>query len=100
MKDFWDTGLASVEFPKAAAFSRVAQVVLGCPVTSASSERQFSYSKLYAQERMSHQTGFQLLHSCLQQIKSNKINKLKANQLKAPETNRINVVRLVAKRTF
>ena len=31
--------------PKAAAFSRVAQVVLSCPVTSASSERLFSYSE-------------------------------------------------------
>ena len=39
--------------PKAAAFSRVTQVVLSCPVTSASSERQFSYSKPYARKNIS-----------------------------------------------
>ena len=39
--------------PKAAAFSRVAQVALSCPVTSASSERQFSYSKPYARKNIS-----------------------------------------------
>ena len=39
--------------PKAAAFSRVAQVVLSCPVTSASSERQFSYSKPYTRKNIS-----------------------------------------------
>ena len=39
--------------PKATASSRVAQVVLSCPVTSASSERQFSYSKPYARKNIS-----------------------------------------------
>ena len=41
------------KIPRAAAFSRVAQVVLSCPVTSASSERQFSYSKPYARKNIS-----------------------------------------------
>ena len=41
------------KIPKVAAFSRVAQVVLSCPVTSASSERQFSYSKPYARKNIS-----------------------------------------------
>ena len=41
------------KIPRAAAFSRVAQVVLSCPVTSASSERQFSYSKSYARKNIS-----------------------------------------------
>ena len=38
---------------KIAVFSRVAQVVLSCPVTSASSERQFSYSKPYTRKNIS-----------------------------------------------
>ena len=48
--EFW-SGLTRAS--KAASCLRVAQVVLSCPVTSASSERQFSYSKPYARKNIS-----------------------------------------------
>ena len=78
---YW-TNLSRI--PKAAAFSRVAQVVLSCPVTSASSERQFSYSKPYARKNISPNRFSTLAFMS----PANKIQKYKANQLKAPPSTR------------
>ena len=69
MKVFWSTGLAQ-QIPKATAFTIVVQVVLSCPVTSASQfwEIVFTHTlkTIYKKERTSHQTGF--FYSCIHVI--------------------------------
>ena len=77
MKDFWSTGLASVKPTKAStAFPRVAQAVLSCPVSSASSKRQFSYSQKPLCTRKKHliKQGFSTLVFMLSANKVKKTN--------------------------
>ena len=78
---FGSTGLASAEPSKATSFSRVAQVVLSCPVTSACSERQFSYTQSHMHKKERGILSNRLFSTLAFMLPANKQNPTKNTEM-------------------